>query len=244
MKLIGVIILAIIFCQHTNAQYTNASKYIWQNDLTKIKASVQIYETNYKKNNATIYFITNVDTTFNSYSDSLFTQFTASSILQYNVVKISFYDLYDTSKISLFSNEVINFILPDIIKKYKTIDKASTIISGVNDYAFIALYAATHYSDKINKTAIFFNEYMPNVMICNELAASSKLLKGKVFMYVNGEREDDFIINKLADNLALYSSIILYKYDDENSIASKYIFTEAYNWLMADGNNYVLKTED
>ncbi len=244
MKLLGVIILSILICQNTNAQLTTALKYIWQNDVTNINASVQIYETDNKKNKGSIYFVTNVDTTFNSYPDSLFKQFIASSTLQYTVVKISFYNLYDSSKISLFSKELMTFILPDINKKYRIIDKGSSIISGVNDYALIALYAATHYAEQINKTAIFFNEYIPNVLLCNELESSSKLLKGKLFMYVNSDGDNDLITNKLAENIALQSSIILYKYDDTNALASKYIFTEAYNWLMADGNNYVLKTED
>ncbi|MCY7292262.1 MAG: hypothetical protein LH615_08780 [Ferruginibacter sp.] len=244
MKLFCVIISAILFCDHLNAQLTSAVKYIWQNDSTKINASIEIYDTDNKKSRGSIYFITNVDTTFNSHPDNFFKQFIASSTLQYTFIKISFYPSFDSSKMSVFSKELMDFILPDVSKKYKLFSKGDAVISGINDYALVALHAAIHYSDKINKTAVFFNDYVPNVFLCNQLETSSRLIKGKLFMYVNGEEENSFITNTLAEKLAIYSPIVLYKYDDVNALASKYIFTEAYNWLMADGNNYVLKTED
>ena len=234
----------MLFCNNVNAQLANAVKYIWQNDSTKINASVEIFENDSKKSNGCIYFISNVDTTFNGYPDSLFKQFVASSTLQYNVVKISFYSLFDTSKMSVYSKELMSFILPDVMKKYKSLCKTDAVISGINDYALVALHAAIHYSDKINKTAVFFIDYLPNEFLCKELELSFKLIKGKLFMYVNGNEENSFSTDTLAENLALHSSIVLYKYDDDNAIATKYIFTEAYKWLMADGNNYILKTED
>ena len=244
MKLFCIIISTLLFCYNANAQLNNGVKYIWQNEVTKINASVEIYETSIKKSKGSIYFITNVDTSFNSYSDSLFNQFVASATFQYNVVKISFYNLYDSSKMALFSNELMNYILPDVSKKYKFINKADAVISGVNDYAIVALHAAINYSDKINKTAIFFNEYQPSVLLCAELETSSKLIKGKLFMYVNSEEENGLMTDSLAENLALNSAILLYKFDDVNGAATKNIFTEAYNWLMADGNNYVLKMDN
>lgn len=244
MKSFCIIIFTIIFCHHANAQLNNEVKYIWQNEFSKINASVQIYKNSSKPTKGSIYFITNVDTIFNSHSDSIFKQFISSSSLQYDVIKISFYDLYDSSKLTLFANELINNILPDINKRYKNVIKKNAILSGVNGYALVALQAAIQYSNTIEKTAVFFNEYLPNKEVCKQLAAASKLMKGKLFMYVNVKEDENLVADELAESLALYSTIILYKYDDENGLASKYIFTEAYNWLMADGNNYILKSED
>jgi hypothetical protein len=244
VKLFFAKILTIIFFVNADAQVIGTVKYIWQNEATKINASVEVYNTEHKKNKGCIYFITNVDTAFNSKSDSLFKQFIISSTLQYNVVKVSFYNVYDSSKLSFFSKELMDFILPDISKKYKFLDDADVVISGINNYALVALHTAINYSDKINKTALFFNDYQPDVMLCATLESSSKLIKGKLFMYVNTQDEEGLSTDSLAEKLALNSSILLYKYDDVNAHASQLIFTEAYNWLMADGNNYVLKTDN
>ena len=244
MKLIGIMILALLICENAHAQFNGGVKYIWQNDVTKINASVEIYSADIEKSKGCIYFITNVDTSFNSKPDSIFKQFIASSTVQCTIVKISFYNLYDSSKISQLSSELINFILPDVAKKYKNIAKATPILIGVNDYALVALHAAIFHSDKITNTALFFNEYQPNMVVCAALKSSSKLIKGKLFMYVNSEEENGLVTDSLAESLALNSSIVLYKYDDVNARVSKTIFTEAYNWLLADGNNYVLKTDD
>ena len=151
------IIIFTIFCHHANAQLNNEVKYIWQNEFSKINASVQIYKNSSKPTKGSIYFITNVDTIFNSHSDSIFKQFISSSSLQYDVIKISFYDLYDSSKLTLFANELINNILPDINKRYKNVIKKNAILSGVNGYALVALQAAIQYSNTIEKTAVFFS---------------------------------------------------------------------------------------
>ncbi len=234
----------MLFCVIVNAQTINVVKYIWQNETTNTNASVEIYDTDRKKNKGCIYFITQVDTAFQSRQDSLFNQFIVSSSVQYAVVKISFYNKYDSSKLSLFSKELVDFILPDIAKKYKAIPKSNAILSGINEYALVALYAAIHNSNKINKTALFFNEYQPDYSLCEALESSAKKIEGKLFMYVNTKEEDDLMTDSLAENLALNSSVLLYKYDDVNAAASKNIFMEAYNWLMADGNNYILKIDN
>ena len=244
MKLLCVTILLLLHCVSVNAQTINAVKYIWQNETAKTNASVEIYDTDSKKSKGCIYFITNVDTAYTSRQDSLFNQFIASSNSQYAVVKISFYDLYDSSKLSLYSTELVENILPDVGKKYKTISKSNTILSGVNEYAVLALYAAIHNSNKINKTALFFNEYQPDKLLCEVLESSAKKIEGKLFMYVNTKEENNFITDSLAENLALNSSLLLYKYDDADAGASKNIFLEAYNWLMADGTNYILKIDN
>ena len=243
MKFLFAIIPFILFCENANAQFADTIKYVWQNETTKINASIEIYNAENTKSKGCIYFITHSDTSFKSISDSLFNKFIASSS-QLNIVKISFYNLYDTNKLSLFSTELINFILPDLAKKYKQLSNSTLILAGINDYALVALHAAMYNSEKINSTALFFNEYKPETAFSKELKSSPKQLKGKLFMYVNGGEENSLLTDSLAENLALNSSIILYKYDDENVQASKNIFTEAYNWLIADGNNYVLKTDD
>lgn len=244
MKLLGLIISSLLFSLKIDAQILNAEKYIWQNETTKTTASVEIYDSDSKKSKGCIYFITNVDTAYNSRQDSLFKQFIVPSTGQYAVVKISFYNKYDSSKLSKFSTELVTYILPDVAKKYKTITKATAILSGVNEYAVVALYAAIHNSKIIDKTAIFFNEYQPDVSLCATQESSAKKIEGKLFMYVNTKDENVSITDSLAENLALNSSVLLYKYDDVSAAASKNIFKEAYNWLMADGNNYILKTDD
>lgn len=234
----------MLFCVSVNAQTINVVKYIWQNETTNTNASVEIYDTDRKKNKGCIFFITQVDTAFQSRQDSLFNQFIVTSTVQYAVVKISFYNLYDSSKLSLFSKELVDYILPDVAKKYKSIPKSNAILSGINEYALVALNTAIESSNKINKTALFFNEYQPNILLCEALESSAKKIEGKLFMYVNTKEGNGLITDSLAENVALNSSVLLYKYDDVDAAASKSIFMEAYNWLMADGNNYILKIDN
>lgn len=244
MKRLCFIICTIIICYQAKAQLPNDVKYIWQNDSSKINASVQIYKNIKKESKGVIYFITHVDTIYNSNPDSLFKQFISSSTIQYDVIRISFYESFDSSKLTLFSKELMEHILPDISKRYKNIIWKNPILSGINDYALVALQAAIQYPSTIEKTAIFFNEYIPNKEVSVKLGSSTKLMKGKLFMYVNVSENENLVADKLAENIALHSSLLLYKYDDENAKAANYIFTEAYNWLLADGNNYILRTED
>ena len=244
MKLFSVIILSILFNEEIQAQVLNAEKYIWQSETTKTSASIEIFDNDYKKSKGYIYFISTVDTAYNSYADSLFTYILNSSANKSTLIKISFYPTLDSSKMSVLSEELMKFIIPDLTKKFSLFTKANAVLVGINDYGLVALHTATYYSDKINKTAVFFNNYLPDEFLCNQICLTASLIKGKLFMYVNGNDEIKVLTDKFAEKLALNSSILLYKYDEENADTSISIFTEAYNWLVADGNNYIITTED
>lgn len=247
MKFYLCAILIIASTLKVVAQNGDSSlKYIWVNETSTVSAVIEIYGLQKSKSASIIYFLKNVDTVYNSYTDSLFQTFTNSSFLNCPVIKISFinYDSVSDKKIKLYSDAFIKLILPDIQKKYQQLKSNNVIVSGVNDFALVALFGATINSFKISKTALFFNDdvdFSKSTLLNLE---AFKNLKGKLFIYVNHQNYDDVFTDSLASNIALASPAVLYKYDNYANLLPFNIFIEAYKWLMAEGNNYIIENTD
>ena len=223
----------------------STTKYIWINEATHINAAIEIFGLQKSKSACSIYFLKNVDTAYKSASDSLIHIFTNSPPLNCPVVKISFYNSdasISDKKIKLYSDAFNKFILPDIQKKYKKLNSTNIILSGLNEFSKVALFSAANNSNKIKKTALFFNDNIDFSKITTPNMEGLKNLKGKLFMYVKHQNFNDVITDSLAINLTLASSIVLYKYDHYGNLLPLNIFIEAYKWLMADGNNYNIES--
>lgn len=244
MKFYLCAILIIASALKVIAQNGDSSiKYIWVNEKTPISAVIEIYGLQKSKSACSIYFLKNVDTVYNSGTDSLFQTFTNRPFLNCPIIKISFinYDSVSDKKIKLYSDAFIKLILPDIQKKYQQLNSNNLIVSGMNDFALVALFSGTINSFKINKTALFFNEDVDFSKITLLNLEGFKHLKGKLFIYVNHQNYDDVFTDSLASNIALTSPAVLYKYDNYANLLPFNIFIEAYKWLMAEGNNYIIE---
>ena len=219
-------------------------KYIWKNETTHIIAAIEMYGLQKNKSACSMYFLKNVDTAYNSATDSLLRNFTNISFLNCPVIIINFYNYDDSvsdNNIKLYSNTFTKFILPEIEKKYPALSASNIIVSGINDLALVALLSTINNPFKIKKTALFFNDKVNFSAMTPRNLETSKNLKGKLFIYVNHQNYTVAFKDSFIANLALESSAVFYKYDHYDNPLPHNLFMEAYKWLMADGNNYIIK---
>ncbi len=248
MKFLLSTILSVFIICNTSAQSLDSTiKYIWKNDVTNISAAIEIYGLQQKNSSFCVFYLNNVDTVFNNISDSLFGEFVNISVLKCPIIKVNFYNNQDTlptKKIKMYAEEMSKFILADVQKRFPQIKTNNLIISGVDYFALVALSAAINEPLQINKTALFFNEQENAALLSSLTSADAKRLKGKLYFYINHQNDDDKFTDALTTNLALNSSIVLYRFDYYGDLISPNIFEEAYNWLLADGNNYIIRGVD
>jgi hypothetical protein len=222
----------------------NTIEYTWQSNDGKTAAQISIKPAQENASNKTIfYFIVMqdsinknlVDTSSNNIFKALPPSCTAILIaVSQKLDSIEVRDFFALSKL------LITEVLPFVHQKYGAAKNANTILAGLDAGAEIALISALSFPDKFNKTAFFFNDYLSGFAYINKFE-SPLGIKGKLFMYVNHKGGKLDTSDGLVYVLALKSSIMLYKIDAyEEDVIS---FEDGYKWLMADGNNYIIKTE-
>ena len=244
MKIFLSTILAIIFFSADAQSVDSSAKYIWKNEATKISAVVEIYGAQFHNKSQCLFYLNSVDTVYNNISDSLFKAFVNLAAASCPVIRISFYNKPDSlpaKKLKAYAEEFSIFIVSDIQKKYPQIRLQNLIVYGVNYFALVALSAAINNPQKINKEALFFNE--DAALLENISSVETSKLKGKFFLYVNHQNKENFFEDPFTSALALNSSVVLYKFDQFNNLGSANIFEEAFKWLLADGNNFIIQND-
>ena len=248
MKTFLSTLIAVILFLNSAAQSLNSRvKYIWKNGATNITAAIEISGLQHTNKSVCIFYLKSVDTVYNKFSDSLFNKFVGTYLLNYPIVKISFFNISDTvigKKIKLYGEEFSKFILADVQKKYPQIKTNNLVVAGVDNFALAALFAATNNPLKINKTALFFNNVENTSLLRYVNMADAKKLKGKLYLYVNHQNNQDTFADSMAKDLVLNSVVVLYKFDFFGNNESSKVFEEAYNWLFAEGNNYIIRDDD
>ena len=248
MKLVLSIILFFFIFFKANAQTSDTTiKYIWKNEVTGGAATIEIYGIQQTDKLHCVFYLNNVDTVYNNTSDSLFNEFVNISTLHCPIIKISFYNLLDSisnNKNQLYQEEFSKFILPDVHKRYPQININNLIITGADYFATVALEAAIANSQKINKTALFFSSGKRMELLEKVNAADIKKLKGKLYLYIYHLAGENNSADSITTNLALNAVVVFYKFDDFGEPKSSSIFEEAYHWLLADGNNYIIRNND
>ncbi len=243
MKFFFSTILTVIISVTADAQSVDSTaKYIWKNEATNISAVVEIYGAQFRNKYQCLFYLNSVDTVYNNISDSLFKAFVNLSAASYPIIKISFYNTPDSlpaKKLKSYAEEFSTFIIGDIKKRYPLIRTQNPIVYGVNYFALVALSAAINNAQKINKGALFFNE--DAAILENISSVETGKLKGKFFLYVNHQNKENFFEDAFTSALALNSSVVLYKFDQFDNLGSSNIFDEAFKWLLADGNNFIIQ---
>jgi hypothetical protein len=242
-----IVVSFFIFYNSYAQQKDSVERYIWKNEATGISAAIEIFGLQNTNATTCIYFLNNADTIYNNQSDSFFSRFAPVSALLCPVLKISFYNFYDSvlsNKLKMFAKEFETSVLQDIKKKYKQLSHNNFIVAGMNDFAIVALLSAAGSKVKMNKTALFFNSYQADDSLLTFIKASSKGITGKLYMYIANAESDDVFTDKLATDLGLNSSVVLYKLQQFSFDSETDYFTEAYKWLLANGNNFIIKTID
>jgi hypothetical protein len=224
---------------------TNTTEYIWESNDGKTVAQISINPALESASNKTIfYFITVQDSINNNLLDSSYNSIVSALPTSCTAIKISLSQKLDSQDIlDLFalSTLVVKQIFPFVQKQCALCKEGNSIIAGVDAGAEIALISVVSYPNKFNKTALFFNKAFAGFAHSNQFDVLAPNIKGKLFLYVKHKENEINVIDDMTNRLALKSSIMFYKIDtyEENVIS----FEDGYKWLMADGNNYIIKTE-
>lgn len=134
-------------------------------------------------------------------------------------------------------------LIPNITKQFPQYACKDYILAGTNEAAVIAFCMASISPDKFNKTALFFNSYAPGFAMSNQFDSLAAKLKGKLYLQISNNKNQFNTIDFMANVLALKSSIMLFKIDEDNTNDFVLDFKEGYNWLIANGNNFIIKTD-
>jgi hypothetical protein len=226
---------------------TNAIEYTWKSNDDKTSAQISIKPIPILENANTktiFYFIAMQDSINENLVDTNYKSIVKALPTSCTTIKISLSQKLDTQEIRDFfalSKLLVTEIFPFVHQKHAATKHAHIILAGVDAGAEIALISALSFPVKFNKTALFFNTAFAEFCFSNQFDVLAPSIKGKLFVYVKHNKNDIDVIDNMANRLALKSSIMLYKIDVyEEEVLS---FEDGYNWLMADGNNYIIKAE-
>ena len=115
--------------------------------------------------------------------------------------------------------------------------------------ALVSYYAMLKQPDVFGKAGIFSPTFWaaPGIKFLTDSVASK--ISGKFFFYIGGREGKSFVSNmqEIQELLGEKSSAQIYSVVDakgkHNEKAWRKWFPEFYNWIMADGFNYIIKTE-
>jgi predicted alpha/beta superfamily hydrolase len=166
------------------------------------------------------------------------------------------YDPYDNEKLGRGEGEqyldfLVHTLKPYIDNHYSTFSaKENTIIAGSNRGALVAYYAMLRYPGVFGKGGIFFPEIGMAPAISALTDSLAKNMTGKFFFYMgldNGNIKPDRY-TALIETLGVNSNSMIYSVTDpsglNNAKGCRKWFAEFYNWIMAEGFNYVVKIEE
>jgi hypothetical protein len=242
VKLICATICSFLFVGIVYAQDTTKTiKYIVKKDAVNIYIEI-IPAIGDKKQ--TIYFLAIENDSSKNTLDTCFQKLVKNIAINTSIVKIIFNNSPSAEVediITPYANIIGREIISDVEKKYPFLLSHNIILAGINEGAFVAIGIASLLPEKVSKTAAFFIDYNPSITTRNDCAAFIHKAKGKLFIRTHYKDVLLENLNLFVDSLALKSSMMLYKIDayEDDGIS----FGDGYNWLMADGNNYIIKTE-
>jgi hypothetical protein len=223
---------------------TKTIRYIIEKDSSNIY--IEIFPVKGDKKQ-TIYFLTAENDSSKNILDTCFQNFVNSTAVNTSIVKIIFTNKPSVevpNLIKAFANILVKEIIPNVQQKYPLFVSNNIILAGINEGAIIAIGTASLWPEKINKTAAFFYNYILSITTYNDLVTLVPAIKGKLFLHTNYKDDGLSQSNLLADSLALKSTIMLYKVDDDETFTNSTLLADGYHWLMADGNNYIIKLAD
>jgi metallo-beta-lactamase class B len=137
---------------------------------------------------------------------------------------------------------------PFIDAHYRTMpSKENTTIAGSSMGGVIAYYAALKYPEVFGKAGIFSPAFWTAPALAGFTDSLSNKISSKFFFYMGGNEGESNVslMDEMADRLAAHSSAMIYSITDtfgrHNETAWHKWFTEFYNFMMADGFNYITK---
>lgn len=235
--LFSIILLAVGTNCFSQDNHFDTQKILLCNDSTRITINVKVIKSAGNDNASnTIFCITqNNDSSFDN----------IEKLTPIYKVKINF--SFDEGKmdgniVSTLTKYLQHYIFDTLKKEQPSIFAKNNLFYGANDGAIIALNMALQNPEKINKTAVYFTDYAVSPSLSNYLNEDAAKLKGKLFVFTKSLENKIVVLDVLILTLALKSTAMFYRIDDFDK-ATDSADTMGYKWLLADGNNIILKTE-
>ncbi|MFC4262038.1 hypothetical protein ACFOWM_04050 [Ferruginibacter yonginensis] len=143
-------------------------------------------------------------------------------------------------------DSLLNKALSVLLNNQHTINIAQPIILiGLNDMAAIVLLQAAHHPTIFNKSMLWFNHQSYLGFVEDFDISLYKQLKGKLFVYnvaTAATAATAANINAAIDTVALHSKLVIYNLNDYGkNYPSQKVLQQATNWLLANGNNYIIR---
>lgn len=140
---------------------------------------------------------------------------------------------------------------PYIDKRYRTLaSKENTLIAGSSMGGLISYYAMLKRPDIFGKAGIFSPAFWTAVAVKPLTDSLAGKMNGKFFFYMGGKEGGSYIQDMLdvQESIGERSSAMIYSLIHPDSMHNEQAwrkwFAEFYNWIMADGFNYVVKTKE
>ncbi len=150
-----------------------------------------------------------------------------------------------------YVNFLTETLKPFIDSQYRTlVNKENTIIAGSSMGGLISYYACLKRPDVFGKAGVFSPAFWTADSIKKMTDSLGNKMKGMYFFYMGGLEGETYLADMLGicDKLGRSSSAYLYTAIDaeglHNEKAWRKWFAEFYQWITADGNNYIIKTSD
>ncbi len=249
MKLICSTILLLFSNQLLQAQDTTGKTiyYDWASKGNGLNAKISIKSsTDFTAVKTAFYYIVLQDSSEDNFIDSNYITICKMVPASTIVFHINLSLKKDTLSNPIFLElaKVFNReLIPTITRQFSQYACKDFVLAGTNESAVIAFCMASISPDKFNKTALFFNGYAPGFAMSNQFDSLANNIKGKLFLQVSNNNNQFNTIDFMANVLALKSSIMLFKIDEDDTNDFVTDFKEGYNWLTANGNNFIIKTD-
>lgn len=140
---------------------------------------------------------------------------------------------------------------PFIDFSYRTIpSKENTIIAGSSMGGLISYYAFLKFPLVFGKAGVFSPAFWTADSIHHMTDSLGSKTSGMVFFYMGGLEGETYMADmlKVSDKLGTVSKAYVYTATDaegrHNEAAWRKWFPEFYQWIVSDGNNYILKPSD
>lgn len=251
MKFISVIIWLLFLADNTVAQQLQPLHSFAVNKnifLPDVRIEIYAAEKHPKqKHKTTFYFFTDDTLQTNKINIALNEFITNNTACA--VIKILFKKTADTlyaDSLQRFAEDFSRRIMPEILKKYPEMKADRIIVSGENGGAAVALFASMLFPEKFRNTAIFTDDFSPVYLLKSSfknLLTTAVKVKGKLFMYVLQKDKNETAPDVFADMIGLHAAGLVYKIDALDDRKINAAFTDMYNWLSAEGSNYVINIQ-
>lgn len=137
---------------------------------------------------------------------------------------------------------------PFIDTHYRTVpSKENTTIAGASMGGVIAYYAALKYPEVFGKAGIFSPAFWTAPKLAGFTDSLTNNISSKFFFYIGGKEGESnvLLMDEMAERLAAHSEAMIYTITDAEGKHSETAwhkwFAEFYNFMMADGFNYITK---